>query len=660
MEADCLTRNFLMEDPVLKKRGENMNYLKVAAVSPLVTVAHPMANAREIITMLDSLNTAGVQAAVFPELCVTGYTPADLFFQEHLLEQALAALDAITAASRGSDLFFAVGAPLRVDRRLYNCAVAIQNGRVLGIVPKTYIPNENEFYEKRWFHSLGEHAPSRLIPWGNDLIPFGPMVFSAHGTRLALEICEDLWAPIPPSSHLALAGAQVIFNLSASNELIAKADYRRSLVTGQSARLMAGYVYASAGVGESTTDVVFSGHLLIAENGVLVTENQRFALESEFITGWLDLQRLDNLRLRTASLTDSAADPTIRQVPLSMPPADLVRFDRPVDPRPFVPQDPTQMAARCQEIFAIQAHGLAKRLRAIGSNHCLIGISGGLDSTLALLVIRKALAINGADPREIATVTMPGFGTTDRTYQNAVALCRELGTQFREIDIVPAALQHFADIGHDPASHDATYENTQARERTQILMDLANKEGGIVVGTGDLSELALGWATYNGDHMSMYGVNASVPKTLVRYLVRYAAEHESEPAVAHLLLDILDTPISPELLPGEASGEILQKTEDLIGPYELHDFFLYHMLRQGAGPEKLLFLAGHAFQGVYPADVIRQWLGVFLKRFFNNQFKRSALPDGPKVGSVALSPRGDWRMPSDVTWRSWLDELDRL
>lgn len=635
-----------------------MNLIKTAAVCPAVRVADPHHNAGVILDLLKRMETENVQAAVFPELSLTGYTCGDLFFQEQLLNETLEALQKIQKASLGSNLFFAVGAPLRIGRRLYNCAVAMQNGRTLGIVPKTYLPNAGEFYEKRWFSALPVDEPVAFIPWGNDTVPFGRMIFNARGLRFGIEICEDLWAPVPPSTDLALAGAQILFNLSASNELIAKADYRRTLVDAHSARLLAGYVYASAGVGESTTDVVFSGHLLIAENGHILAENQRFATESEYITAWIDADRLDNERIRHTATLDSVPRQSLHEVPMDLPRTVLEDFDRSIDPTPFIPKDPDQMVSRCREIFAIQAHGLAKRLRAIGSDHCVIGISGGLDSTLALLVIRKALQINGTPPEAILTVTMPGFGTTDRTYQNAVDLCREMGTDFREINIVKASLQHFEDIGHDPAILDSTYENTQARERTQILMDLANKEGGIVVGTGDLSELALGWATYNGDHMSMYGVNASIPKTLVRYLVRYAADYESEPAVTKILHDILDTPVSPELLPSDKEGNIAQKTEDIIGPYELHDFFLFHMMRYGSTPEKILFLAGHAFRDQYDEDVIRKWLRVFIRRFFTNQFKRSALPDGPKVGSVALSPRGDWRMPSDVTYKAWVRDLD--
>lgn len=633
-----------------------MNFLKAAAVCSKVSVANPAANAAEIITLLEQLNEKKISVAVFPELCVTGYTCGDLFLQDQLLEESDLALNKIRKASSGSNLFFAVGAPIRIGRRLYNCAVAMQNGRILGIVPKSYLPNSNEFYEKRWFSPAELAEPIQSISWGADEIPFGRLLFQSQGVTLGIELCEDLWAPSPPSTDLALAGAQVILNLSASNELIAKSDYRRSLIQNQSARLLGAYLYASTGVHESSTDVVFSGHLLIAENGVILAENERFQLDSEWIHGWIDADRLNNERRRSTSMADSVARTTYQTVSFDLVQPDLTGFDRPVDPTPFIPRDDSDMVRRCREIFAIQAHGLAKRLRAIGTNHCVIGISGGLDSTLALLVIQKALRINGTDPSAILTVTMPGFGTTDRTYQNAISLCREMGTDLREINIVEASLQHFRDIGHDPAQHDATYENTQARERTQILMDLANKEGGIVVGTGDLSELALGWATYNGDHMSMYGVNASVPKTLVRYLVRYAAVHESPESVRRILEDILDTPVSPELLPKAQNGEIAQKTEDLIGPYELHDFFLYHMMRYGATPEKIAFLAGHAFRDRYSSDIIHHWLNVFIRRFFTNQFKRSALPDGPKVGSVALSPRGDWKMPSDVTWRAWMKD----
>ncbi len=635
-----------------------MNFIKTAAVCPSLRVAEPDHNAEVIIDLLNQLNKEKVQAAVFPELSITGYTCADLFFQEQLLHETREAIEKIQRASQGSNLFFAVGAPLRIGRHLYNCAVAIQNGKVLGIVPKTYLANTNEAYEKRWFSTLPECEPISFIPWNQGTVPFGKVLFHASGVRFGLELSEDLWVPVPPSTDLALAGAQVILNLAASTEFIAKADYRRQLVESQSARLFSGYVYASAGVGESTTDVVFSGHLMIGENGHLLAENKRFQTESEIITAWIDVDRLNQDRIRQTGFRDSYPQQQIYELSIDLPLPSLSEFDRPINSLPFIPENPNQMVERCREIFAIQAHGLAKRLRAIGTNQCVIGISGGLDSTLALLVIRKALEINNAPPEGILTVTMPGFGTTDRTYQNAVNLCKQMGTDFREINIVDAALQHFRDIGHDPSLHDSTYENTQARERTQILMDLANKEGGIVIGTGDLSELALGWATYNGDHMSMYGVNASIPKTLVRYLVRYAADYEFDETIGKILHDIVDTPISPELLPSDKDGKISQVTEDLIGPYELSDFFLYHMLRFGTKPEKILFLAKHAFKEEYDDDTLKKWLKVFIRRFFNNQFKRSALPDGPKVGSVALSPRGDWRMPSDVSYKAWLKVLE--
>lgn len=631
-----------------------MNFIKTAAVCPSLRVADPDYNADVIIDVLNQLNKDKVQAAVFPELSITGYTCADLFFQEQLLSETRKAIDKIQKASLGSNLFFAVGAPLLIGRRLYNCAVVLQNGHVLGIVPKTYLANSNETSEKRWFSTLPVSEPICYIPWGQGTVPFGKLLFNASGVRFGFELSNDLCAPIPPSTDLALAGAQIIFNLAASTELIAKADYRRQLVESQSARLFTGYVYASAGVGESTTDVVFSGHLMIGENGHLLAENNRFQTKSEFITAWIDVDRLNQERVRQSAIRDSYPQHPIHELSIDLPLASLNQFDRPINPLPFIPENSNQMVERCREVFAIQAHGLAKRLRAVGTNRCVLGISGGLDSTLALLVIRKALEINDAPPEGILTVTMPGFGTTDRTYQNAVSLCRQMGTDFREINIVEASLQHFRDIGHDPSLHDSTYENTQARERTQILMDLANKEGGLVVGTGDMSELALGWATYNGDHMSMYGVNASVPKTLVRYLVRYAADYEFDESIGKILHDIVDTPISPELLPSDQDGKISQVTEDLIGPYELSDFFLYHMLRFGTKPEKILFLAKHAFKDQYDEDTLKKWLKVFIRRFFNNQFKRSAMPDGPKVGSVGLSPRGDWRMSSDVSYKAWL------
>ncbi len=631
-----------------------LNYIKTAAVSPKMRVCDTRFNTTEIIRLLHELESAKVDLAVFPELGITGYTCADMFLQDRLLDEVLKELENLREVSEGLNITFAVGAPLRSQSKLYNCGVLIGRGRYLGVVPKEFIPNYNEYYEMRWFKAGDDNTAPTIIING-EAVPFGRLLFTSDRVNLAIEICEDLWAPEMPSTNSALHGAELILNLSASNELVAKASYRRQLAALQSARVMAGYVYASAGVNESTTDVLFSGHLLIADLGVVIAENHRFSIESDYITAFVDVDRIRNERMRNTSFRDSAGQQPVQKVPFPMGPTDLSGFDRYVDPLPFVPDNDAEMEERCTEIFNIQSHALASRMRAIGITKAVLGISGGLDSTLALLVTVKALKLNQLGPENVIAVTMPGFGTTDRTYANALSLIRELGAEFREINIQEATLLHFKDIGHDQAVHDSTYENTQARERTQILMDIANKTKGLVVGTGDLSELALGWATYNGDHMSMYGVNASIPKTLVRYLTKYAALHESTDAVRAVLLDIIDTPVSPELLPKNESGESDQKTEEIIGPYELHDFFLYHMLRYGAPPEKILFLAGHAFAGKYDRTTVKTWLKLFIKRFFTNQFKRSALPDGPKVGSIALSPRGDLRMPSDASYQSFID-----
>lgn len=538
---------------------------------------------------------------------------------------------------------------------LYNAAYVIYNGRILGIVPKSYIPNYTEFYEKRWF-TEGLNIQNEIVslPFQKE-IPFGTnLIFTSDIANFAIEICEDLWVTVPPSSYLSLMGAHIIGNLSASNELVSKADYRRSLIANQSARCMCGYLYSSAGVHESTTDLLFSGHLLISENGSLLKENQRFQRESEIIYSYIDVFKLKAERLRNISFRDSRRN--LKQKPLfinfNFNNAAIDTFDRYVDKHPFVPSSKFERDIRCKEIFNIQAASLAKRIEHTKTKKAVVGISGGLDSTLALLVIVKTFELLNLDKKNIVTITMPGFGTTDRTYNNALQLCRELGTDLREINIVEAALLHFKDIGHNKDIHDVTYENVQARERTQILMDIANKEGGLLIGTGDLSELALGWCTYNGDHMSMYSVNPSIPKTLVRYLVRYVAENESSEAAKETLLDILDTPVSPELLPKDNNGEIAQKTEDIVGPYELHDFFLYHFIKHGSDRDRIFFLAKHAFEDDYSEEEIKKWLDKFIYRFFTQQFKRSALPDGPKVGSISLSPRGDFRMPSDASvWK---------
>ena len=552
-------------------------------------------------------------------------------------------------------MLIAVGAPLLFNNILYNCAYILFKGKILGIVPKSYIPNYSEFYEKRWF-SEGLNLTNETVDFDfQKEVPFGTdLIFTCKEFKFAFEICEDLWVTIPPSSYLSLLGANIIGNLSASNELVSKMEYRKSLISNQSARSMCAYIYSSAGVHESSTDILFSGHMLISENGSILKENERFQRENEVIYSIIDVFKLNAERQKNISYRDASKVVPFkaRYIKFNFENTNISNFDRYIDKHPFVPSNEAERAKRCKEIFNIQASALAKRFEHTGSKKAVVGISGGLDSTLALLVIYKTFKILNYSTKNIVTITMPGFGTTDRTYNNALNLCNELNCDLREINIVKAALQHFEDIGHDKDIHDVTYENVQARERTQILMDIANKERGLLIGTGDLSELALGWCTYNGDHMSMYSVNPSIPKTLVRYLVRYIAENESSEKAKATLLDILDTPVSPELLPKDSNGEIAQKTEDIVGPYELHDFFLYHFIKHGSSKERIFFLAKHAFKDDYSEEEISKWLDKFMFRFFTQQFKRSALPDGPKVGSISLSPRGDWRMPSDASpWK---------
>lgn len=635
-----------------------MDFIKVGAACPKTKVADVDFNVENIINQINEGIKNHANLLVFPELSITSYTCGDLFSQNKLIEKAFEGLHKICSASKHKDILILVGAPLYFNYNLYNCAYAIFNGEILGIVPKSYIPNYTEFYEKRWF-SEGLNLINKTInlPFQEN-IPFGTnLIFSYNEAKIGIEICEDLWVTIPPSSYLSLMGANVICNLSASNELVSKSSYRKALIENQSARCMSGYIYSSAGVHESTTDLLFSGHLVISENGSTLAENERFQRENETLYSFLDLFKLNSERSKNISFRDSSKN--LPQEPLLIPvdfkEASIKDFDRRISKHPFVPSGEKEREERCREIFNIQASALAKRLEHTNLKKTVIGISGGLDSTLALLVIVKTFDKLGLNRKDIITITMPGFGTTDRTYNNALTLCKELGCDLREINIVDACLKHFQDIGHDKNIHDVTYENVQARERTQILMDLANKEGGILVGTGDLSELALGWCTYNGDHMSMYSVNTSIPKTLVRYLVKYVADFESSEMVSETLLDILDTPVSPELLPKNEKGEITQKTEDIVGPYELHDFFLYHFIRHGSSPERISFLANHAFKGDYSPEEIKKWLEKFLWRFFSQQFKRSALPDGPKVGTISLSPRGDWRMPSDASPHSWFN-----
>ncbi len=632
-------------------------FVKVAAVTPDIRVADVAYNKDQIISKLMEAAKEGAKVIVFPELCVTGYTCSDLFLQDVLLREARAAIVKITEATKTVDAIVFVGAPLCVDGELYNVAVAMNRGKILGFTTKTFLPNYGEFYEMRQFRRGPEVA--RTISFEGQEIPFGPkLLFTSRNMEalvVAAEICEDVWSPIPPSIEAAREGATVIVNCSASDETIGKASYRESLIEGQSARLICGYIYANAGEGESTTDLVFGGHNIIAENGSTLAESKRFVNETIYTE--LDVNRiLSERRKNTTFLTSKERN--LMRIPFDIEIEDtkLTRF---VSSRPFVPSVLSEREKRCEEILTIQAMGLKKRLAHAHAKSAVVGISGGLDSTLALLVMAKAFDALGMDRGGMVAVTMPCFGTTDRTYQNACKMSKKLGATLREIPIKDAVNQHFKDIGHDPEEHSVTYENGQARERTQVLMDVANQTGGLVIGTGDMSELALGWATYNGDHMSMYGVNASVPKTLVRHLVHYYADTCGDLELKEVLYDVLDTPVSPELLPPK-DGKIAQKTEDLVGPYELHDFFLYYFLRFGYEPAKIYRLAQYAFASEYGDEIIYKWLSTFCRRFFTQQFKRSCLPDGPKVGTVALSPRGDWRMPSDACVASWLKDLEDI
>ena len=634
-------------------------FVKTAAVSPKIRVADPVYNGTEIIRLMKETWGKGARIIVFPELCITGYTCSDLFRQELLLKTAKEVLMEIVEASAGMDGLFFVGLPLENHGKLYNVAAVYSDGELLGLVPKSYIPNYSEFYEARHFTAAPEGLSyERWLE--EDAVPFGTnQLFTCRSMpelKVAVEICEDLWTPNPPSVRHAMHGATVIVNLSASDEITGKDSYRRDLVKLQSGRLVCGYIYASAGEGESSTDLVFGGHHLIAENGSVLAESERFT--NETIYGDLDIERLIGERRHYTTYDVSAAPDGYIEVEYEMNPADAP-FDRYVDKAPFVPGRKEEREKRCEEILAIQSMGLKKRMEHTHCHSAVIGISGGLDSTLALLVAARAVDRLNLPRTCITAVTMPCFGTTDRTYNNACELTRRLGANLREVDIKEAVNIHFRDIGHDSSVHDVTYENSQARERTQILMDIANQTAGMVIGTGDMSELALGWATYNGDHMSMYGVNVSVPKTLVRHLVRYYADTCGDEKLTEVLLDILDTPVSPELLPPE-NGVISQKTEDLVGPYELHDFYLYYMLRFGFAPDKIYHLAKQAFKGEYDNEVILKWLKTFMRRFFAQQFKRSCLPDGPKVGTVAVSPRGDLRMPSDACSRIWMDQVEKL
>ena len=644
-------------------------YATVAAAIPSVKVADTDYNVAEMSKMIADAEERGVEIIVFPELSVTGYTCQDLFRSDILLRRAEESLISLLNDTRKMDIISIVGMPVAVDGLLLNCAVVIQQGTVLGIIPKTYLPNYSEFYEKRWFASSQDITGEHTIYFAGSpvVISSRPKIFTTcDGVKFGIEICEDVWAPVPPSNNLALAGADIIFNLSASDELIGKHAYLRSLLSQQSARTISGYVYASSGFGESTQDVVYGGNAIIVENGKMLAEARRFSLQPQ-----LEIQQIDIDRLRTERRSNTTfvnaqrhgeADVIMTKSVTSYSDFTLLH---PVEAQPFIPKT-NDMSASCEEILNIQMSGLAKRLHHTGCKNVVVGISGGLDSTLALLVCVRTFDYLSLDRRGIYGITMPGFGTTDRTHDNAVSLMASLGVTSVEIPIAKSVTQHFEDIGHDISVHDVTYENGQARERTQILMDYANKVNGMVIGTGDLSELALGWATYNADHMSMYGVNASIPKTLIRHLVSYVASNDVDEKSRATLLDIIDTPISPELIPADENGNIKQKTEDLVGPYVLHDFFLYNYLRFGFSPARLLLMAEKAFDGSHPdagtfdRATILHWMHTFFRRFFAQQFKRSCLPDGPKVGSVSLSPRGDWRMPSDACSHLWIDEIEKL
>lgn len=640
---------------MLKKQG----FVRVGAVVPKLKVADTEFNCNEIIEQIEIASNNKIQIAIFPELCITGYTCQDLFEQDTLLEEAEKSLSKILDYTNNLDIICIIGMPIKQENQLFNTAVVIQKGEILGVVPKTFIPNYGEFYEKRWFAS-SKNANKKEIEMLGQKVPFGiDLLFKDKENNeicFGIEICEDIWAVEPPSNKLALLGANIIFNLSASNEVIGKKEYRRELVKMQSAKTISGYVYCSSGVNESTSDVVFSGKSMIFENGSCLANNKRFDFESNMIFTEIDTKKLANDRRKNISFMGNPIDLEYREIEINIP-DNIEDLTREYSKTPFVPEDKKKISEICEEILNIQSYGLAKRLLHTNINKTVIGISGGLDSTLAFLVIIKAYEILNIPKENIIAITMPGFGTTSRTHNNSMKLINEYGATFREINITKSSLQHFEDIGHDKNIKDVTYENAQARERTKILMDIANKENGLVVGTGDLSELALGWCTYNGDHMSMYAVNASIPKTLVKYIIKWVADNSKEEC-KNIINDILDTPISPELLPPDEKGNIEQKTEEQVGPYILHDFFLYHFLRYGAEPKKIYMLACKTFKEDFKEEQIKHWLQVFIKRFFTQQFKRNCMPDGPKVGSVSLSPRGDLRMPSDASCNIWLNNLN--
>lgn len=641
----------------------NYGFVKIASIVPEVSVSDCRYNTEKIIDLAKEAYKNDNQIIVYPELSIPAYTCGDLFLQSFLLKEVENSINTLCNATKElKDMLIVVGAPLMNKNKLYNCAVAIENGKIEGVVPKTFLPNYREYYEKRWFTSAYNCKETTITILGQN-VPFGSdLIFSKGDAKISIEICEDLWTPIPPSSFAAIAGANVVLNLSATNEVISKNKYLKELIKQQSARCMCAYIYSSAGYGESTTDLVYAGNAIIAENGAIIRQNNRFDLAAQSVSTYIDVERLVNERRLVKSFSDRESN-NYREIYLKEKEINLIKnFDRFIDPHPFVPAIDNELDERCEEIINIQTHGLIKRLDFTHAKNLVIGISGGLDSTLALLVAVNAFDKLKLDRKGIIGITMPGFGTTDRTYNNALSLMSNLGVTKKEISITDAVIQHFKDIEHQNDKTDITYENSQARERTQILMDYANKENGFVLGTGDLSELALGWATYNGDHMSMYGVNCSIPKTLVRCLVKWFSEHSfaDVEVLKAVLLDIVDTPISPELIPCKENGEIKQITEDVVGPYELHDFFLYYMMRFGFAPKKIYFLAQKAFANKYDDATIKKWIKNYYRRFFMQQFKRSCLPDGPKVGSVSLSPRGDWRMPSDASSKMWLSECDNL
>lgn len=638
----------------------NFGFVKVAAATPSVNVADCKYNTSQIEELMGTAAKSGVEIVVFPEMSITAYTCGDLFHQQTLLNEAKRSLSQLLKTSENLEIITLVGMPLVLNNQLYNVAVVFSKGKIHGIVPKTYIPNYSEYYEKRWFASSLDLTSKEIVICGQNVQIGTNLIFETPSCKFAVEICEDLWTAVPPSSSHSLHGADIIFNLSASPEAVGKNNYRRDLVVQQSARCIAGYVYASAGNGESTTDLVFSGSSFIAENGALLSEGQRFSFNNNLICADIDVERLQTNRLKNTSFYTNPTSKDYNHILINLSKESL-KFDlqRKINPTPFIPSDDS-LNESCFDIFSIQVGGLAKRMLHTNSQSAVIGISGGLDSTLALLALVKTFDKLNIPRSNIVGITMPGFGTTDRTYNNAITLMKSLGVTVKEISIVPAVEQHFKDIKHDASLLDITYENSQARERTQILMDYANKVNGLVIGTGNMSESALGWATYNGDHMSMYAINSGIPKTLVKVLVGWVAENEMDEHPAKILEDVISTPFSPELLPADENGKIQQITEDNVGPYILHDFFLYYLLRFGFSPSKIHFLAAHAFEGTFNNDEILKWLKKFYWRFFSQQFKRSCMPDGPKVGSINLSPRGDWRMPSDAKVQIWIDELESI